>query len=258
MKAKTELFLYHLFWLAEKPLRPTFRSIEAGFEEWAYHSGMLRQIRRLEARGYLESSSDPVTGGRLHRLTEAGRISAMGGRDPDAAWSSPWDQKWRLFLFDIPETERSRRRKLTRALAAAGCGCLQGSVWIAPRVSPSIEELVSGDDTECSQMILLLAESKGKRVDARMVAEAWDFEAINALYRDVNAMLDRFSKITEGGQKRDWDQWASAERAAWKAALSADPLLPPELLPKDYLGRKAWLRRKALLPSVVRSFSGKV
>jgi len=252
MNAKTELLLYRLLWLVEKPLRPTFRNLELSFEGWAYRGGLMRQIRRLESQGYLESKIDPATGDRLHRLTETGRLTAFGGRDPEAAWSRPWDGKWRLFLFDIPESERSARRKLTRALSSSGCGCLQGSVWIAPHVPAALECLVAGDETECSRLLLLLADSKGKRTDQRMVVDTWNFETINGGYLEVLAVLDRFSSLAATKNRETLDQWTGEESARWKTALAADPLLPAELLPKDYLGRKAWHRRKAVLADAAR------
>jgi DNA-binding transcriptional regulator PaaX len=257
MKAKTEILLYRILWLAEKPMRPTLRNLEDGFEAWAFRAGLLRQIRRLEARGYVETSTDPTTGSRLHRLTEVGRLAALGGRDPEAAWSGKWDRKWRLFLFDILETERSKRRRLTRALAAAGCGCLQGSVWIAPRVCASLENLVTGDEPECSQLLMLLADSKGKCVDERMVGAAWDFDAINELYREALAVLERFSSILESGNRLAIEQGMVEERAAWKAALALDPLLPRELLPEGYLGYKVWQLRKSILSRAAKLLGGK-
>ena len=87
MKAKTELLLFRLLWLAEKPMRPTFCNLEQSFEGWTYREGLLKQVARLEVRGLLESRVDPATGQRLHRLTTAGRLAASGGRDPEAAWS---------------------------------------------------------------------------------------------------------------------------------------------------------------------------
>jgi len=252
MKAKTELLLYRLLWLAEKPMLPTFRNIEQTFEGWAYHAGLLAQVDRLEAQGYLESRRDPWTGERLHRLTEAGRLAATGGRDPDELWSAKWDRKWRLFLFDIPESERSKRRKLTRALAAAGCGCLQGSVWIAPTAPTTLEAILAEEDPDCSQLLLLLADSKGRRVDARMVASAWNFDAINEGYREASAVLERLPAVVAAGERAALEEWSAAERAAWRAALDADPLLPAELLPEGYLGRKTWRRRKTVLAEAAR------
>lgn len=170
MKAKTELLLYRLSWLAEKPLDRSYRHIGQSFEGWAYRNGLLSQIHQLEARGWLESQQDPASGKRLHRLTEAGRAVTLNGRDPEKSWSRPWDRKWRLFLFDIPESKSSERRQLNRALAKAGCGCLQGSVWIAPSTPPEIENLVSADDADCTHLLMLLADSKGpKGYEARRI-----------------------------------------------------------------------------------------
>jgi phenylacetic acid degradation operon negative regulatory protein len=252
MKAKTELLLYRLLWLAEKPMRPTFCNIEQSFEGWAYRAGLLKQVARLEARGLLESRIDEKTGKRLHRLTAAGRLAASGGRDPEVLWSTKWDGKWRLFLFDIPETQRSARRKLTRTLASSGCGCLQGSVWIAPRVPPAIECHVAEQDPDCSQVLILLADSKGDSIDARMVETAWDFEKINELYREALAITQRFDQMVNGGTRGELDQWTVDEKEAWRVALGADPLLPAELLPKGYSGRKAWRLRRTILAKAAR------
>jgi phenylacetic acid degradation operon negative regulatory protein len=252
MKAKTELLLYRLLWLAEKPMRPTFCNIERSFEGWAYREGLLKQVARLEARGLLESRIDEKTGKRLHRLTEAGRLAASGGRDPEALWSTKWDGKWRLFLFDVPESKRSARRKLTRSLASAGCGCLQGSVWISPRVPPEIEVQVAEQDPDCSQLLILLADSKGDSIDARMVETAWDFERINDLYREALTVTEGFESVAKSGQKAELDRWTLEEREAWRVALRADPLLPAELLPKGYGGRKAWRLRKTILAKAAR------
>lgn len=164
-------------------LRPTFRNLDQSFEGWAYQNGLLRQIHRLETQGLVESRTEGFDDAPVHRLTEAGRIAALGWRDPEAAWGAAWDCKWRLFLFDVPESERSLRRKLTRSLAALGCGCLQGSVWITANRPPGIGEAFPEEGTDCSHLMILEAESRGPGVDRRMVEAAWDFEKINFLYQ---------------------------------------------------------------------------
>jgi len=252
MKAKTDLFLYRLQWLAEKPLRPTYFNLEQSFEGWAYQNGLLNQIHQLEAQGFLESTQDPASGKRLHRLTEAGRSQALGKRDPEKAWAAPWDHQWRLFLFDIPERESSKRRQLNRALTKAGCGCLQGSVWIAPATPPEIEELVAGDDPDCKHLLLLLANSKGRKVDAKMVEGAWDFEAINRKYQKLQETLDLFPQVVRCHTRDSLAQWTAAENAASRAALQIDPLLPSELLPKHYIGQRVWKSRGKVLAQAAR------
>jgi phenylacetic acid degradation operon negative regulatory protein len=247
MKAKTELLLYRLAWLAEKPLRPTYRNLDQSFEGWAYCNGLLNQIHRLEAQGFLEAQEDPASGKRLHRLTEAGRAAALGGRDPEAAWATPWDRQWRMFLFDIPQRESSKRRQLTRTLAGAGCGCLQGSVWISPTSPPAVEALLADADADCSHLLMLRAASKGATVDARMVSSAWNFDSINLRYQELEKVLSQFPAVAEKGTRDALADWTAAENAASRAARRIDPLLPAELLPKAYIGRNVWKFRNQVL-----------
>ncbi len=255
MKAKTELLLYRLFWLAEKPFKPTFQNLEQSFEGWAYRNGLLSQIHRLEAQGFIETLQDPASGKRLHRLTEAGRNAAHGKRDPEKAWASQWDGKWRLFLFDIPEIESSKRRQLTRALAKAGCGCLQGSVWISPSTPPVIEKLVVGNDPDCTHLLLLMADSKGQKVDSRMVEGAWNFDVINEQYEKLESILDGFTVVTQQNTFEALADWTAAEKAATSIALESDPLLPSALYPKIYIGRKIWKKRAKILADAARHAS---
>jgi len=44
----------------------------------------------------------------------------------------PWDKKWRLVAFDIPEKERVLRKKIRSALFDLGLRQFQRSVWISP------------------------------------------------------------------------------------------------------------------------------
>lgn len=250
MKPKTSLLLYRMLWLASKPVYPTFLNITDSFEGWAYRSGLLKQIQRLEADGYLESKLDKKTGKRLHRLTAAGMQIAKGKRDPEGAWNTPWDRKWRLFLFDIPESQSGVRRALTRALATAGCGCLQGSVWIAPRLPTSLEALVDGGQKDCAKLLLLHAESKGSVVDESMVAAAWDFDAINKGYGHYLKTIAKLPQALDATGAEEVADWTATEAEAWDRALANDPLLPRELLPREYLGCKAFAKRNAALTQV--------
>ncbi len=78
----------------------------------------------------------------------------------------------------------------------------------------------------------------------------------------------RLRRLTEAGRlavvgdrdpetrwSRKWDRkWRLFlfDVAEAKSLLAADPLLPSELLPKGYLGRKVWRRRKAVLAEAAR------
>ncbi len=250
MKAKTELFLWQMLWFGSMTFRPTYRNLDQSFEGWAYSNGLLAQVHRLEAKGLIESKLDARTGKRLHRLTEAGLKVAVGERDPKVAWAMPWDEKWRLFLFDIPEKQSARRKKLTRALSAAGCGCMQGSVWVSPMPPPSLLKLIEADETDCSRLILLEADSKGNATDKRMVAAAWNFRAINEAYQIYLDLLKAFDDVQSNPSREALAEWSSSEYFAWRKALAMDPLLPSKLLPSGYLGKTALQKRQQLRPKL--------
>ena len=89
-------------------------------------------------------------------------------------------------------------------------------------------------------------------MDARMVAAAWNFDAINSCYRNHMEILDRLATIKDQCSREALAGWSASEHAAWRTAVATDPLLPAELLPSGYLGRKAWRRRLATLADAAR------
>ena len=46
--------------------------------------------------------------------------------------SQPWDNKWRLLSYDVPETERQLRNELRALIKQADFTLLQRSLWITP------------------------------------------------------------------------------------------------------------------------------
>src|SRR5205085_9488548 len=101
MQVKTEELLYALLWTCETFMRPSWRNMGESFEGWAYRKGLLRQLQRLEKQQWVESQPN-TCGDRLYRLTDAGCLQALGGRDPKRLWARPWDGRWRLVLYDVP------------------------------------------------------------------------------------------------------------------------------------------------------------
>lgn len=245
MKAKTEEFLYLLLWSCEMLSRPTWRNLTESFEGWAYRRGLLRQLAELERRHLVESQSAPNGDQRILRLTASGRLRALGGRDPEAQWSRPWDGKWRLVLFDVPNGQEGARSRLRRYLKSAGFGYLQKSVWITPDPLAEQQTLLRGTKTDVESLILLEARPCAGETDEEIVSGAWDFAQINRRYARHLKVLEALPSL-RGRAKNvasTLRNWASEERLAWWEAVSADPLLPGPLLPAGYLGRQAWWRR---------------
>jgi phenylacetic acid degradation operon negative regulatory protein len=244
LKPKTEELLYVLLWSCEMLSRPTWLNLTESFEGWAYRNGFHRQLARLEKLQLVERV-EQAADERVHRLTEAGRLWALGGRDPETCWRRPWDGRWRLVLFDVPLGQDAARNKLRSYLRDHGFGYLQNSVWITPDPLTNERQILAGGAVNVESLILLEARPCAGESDAEIVAGAWDFDLINRRYAkllEVVGQRPRGRLITDAAAKA-FQRWARQERQAWNEAVSNDALLPACLLPSGYLGRKAWRER---------------
>jgi phenylacetic acid degradation operon negative regulatory protein len=248
MDAKTEEFLWMLLWTCETLSRPTWRNLTESFEGWAYRNGFLRQLQRLEKQQWLERQPGH-SGDRLHRLSEAGRLHTLGGRDPVARWGRRWDGRWRLVLFDVPESRSVARNKLRHFLQSRGFGYLQNSVWITPDPVKEERALLADGPVDVESLILLEARPCAGESDAQIVAGAWDFAEINRRYAAHQEVLSRRPRRCLDGHPaaRSFHRWLQEEREAWQDAMWRDPLLPNVLLPPGYTGRGAWRLRLAVM-----------
>ena len=244
MKAKTELLLYMLAWGGGKLLSPSLRYQTMGFEEWAYRNGLLREIQRLEAQGFLEKHPDAGSMKAFSRVTEAGERVAMGGRNPERTWNLEWDRRWRLFLFDMPAKEHALRKALLRTLRRCGCGCLQNSVWISPVLPEELRPLLDAAEDRPGSLILLEAESRGATMDRMMVEDAWDFDRVEEAYGELSAVL---AELPEEPDPQKVQAWAKSEMEAWKKIVATDPFLPRMLCPQGYSGFEVWKTRQQTL-----------
>jgi phenylacetic acid degradation operon negative regulatory protein len=259
MKAKSEEFLFMLCWTCEILTRPTFRNLTDSFESWAYRNGFLRQLHRLEKQQMIEQQSNDHED-RLYRLTQAGRICALGGRDPEAKWNRTWDGRWRLVLFDVPESCRAKRNQLRRYLRSRGFGYLQNSVWITPDPVNEQRALLAEGPVNVESMIFLDARPSAGETDAEIVAGAWDYVELNRRYTQYRKVLRQHPRrhLNNPVNAKTLYHWLRAERHAWLNVMDCDPLLPASLLPPDYAGRAVWRERLAIMAEAgrqMRSFS---
>ena len=247
MKAATEEFLYLLLWSAEFLVRPSWRTVSDSFESWAYRHHLTRRLAELERLKLIESR--PARDAkRVYRLTTEGRRLALAGVDPLHKWARSWDGRWRLVVFDVPETKRRDRVRLRRTLRMLGFGYLQNSVWLSPDSLETVRQLLGGTKVEVEQLTLFEGRPCGGESDKDLVAGAWDFEKINQRYGAWNRVADSAPKPVAGlFEPAKLRCWAARERAAWQAIVACDPFLPEPLLPEAYPGRLAWERRARLL-----------
>jgi DNA-binding transcriptional regulator PaaX len=99
--------------------RPTFRNLTDSYESWVYRNGLMRQLRILRRRQFVEHDVRSPND-RLYRLSAQGRLHVLGGCDPEERWARPWDGQWRLVLFDVPTGQDTQRERLRRYLRDKG------------------------------------------------------------------------------------------------------------------------------------------
>ena len=240
-----------LCWTCETLTHSTFRNLTDSYEGWAYRHGFLRQLHRLEKQKLIERQSSNV-GDRLYRLTQAGQLCAVGGRNPDACWNRIWDGRWRLVLFDLPESHRHKRNQLRRYLRSRGFGYLQNSVWITPDPVTEQRALIAGNTVDVESLIFLEARPSAGETDSEIVAGAWDFAELNRRYSQHRSVLRHHPRqsLRNSTDANNLHRWLSTEREAWLNVMDVDPLLPSSLLPSDYLGRAIWRERLAIMTEV--------
>lgn len=248
-----------LFWTCETLTHSTFRNLNDSFEGWAYRNGFLRQLRRLEKQQMIESQPGKSED-RLYRLTQTGQIRALAGRNPEAKWSRFWDGRWRLILFDVPESCSAKRNQLRRYLRKWGFGYLQNSVWVTPDPVDEQRTLLAGGPVNVESMIFLDARPCAGETDAEIVAGAWDFVEVNRRYAQYQKVLHQHPtrRLHGVAGAKALHQWLRLERIAWLKVMDCDPLLPATLLPPDYAGRTIWRERLEVMADAgrqMRSFS---
>lgn len=88
-----------------------------------------RLIYSLERKGWL--AYEYKNAKKIIKLTSKGELKALLEKSK-AASPLPWDGKWTLVSFDIPEAARTTRNKLRQLLKQYGFKALQESLYVSP------------------------------------------------------------------------------------------------------------------------------
>ncbi|MEA2068103.1 MAG: PaaX family transcriptional regulator C-terminal domain-containing protein [Verrucomicrobiota bacterium] len=201
----------------------------------AYHNAM----SRLRKSGLVARAD---TAGKLPhlRLTEQAKGRLPIYYHPEKLWNTKWNGIWYMLIFDVPEKERHYRDTLRGFLKHLRMGCLQKSVWVTPR-----DIRLEYDDLEQAanvHAISYLLESRTvlHRETTEIVENSWNFDHLQELHERY---LSVFGKNLQLLDELDHDEEALmnllyAESEAYIQCMRPDPLLPGELLPAGYLGKR--------------------
>lgn len=226
-------------------------------------------VARLAQEGWLAGRRDGrqseyrLTPNGQQRFAEATR--RIYGQSP-----ASWDRQWTLAV--LPPAGGKRRETVREELRWLGFGQVSAGVFAHPSSSLAQARQWLGSLGACNDVLLLRSWSEELAVDRRLVAAGWDLAELARRYR---RFVDAFKPI----------QAAVALAAARPGALASvpapgalgaeaafvirtllihdyrkihlqDPLLPPPLLPDDWIGSTAYSLCSELYGNVFAAAEG--
>ncbi len=128
-------------------------------EQWAERSRIVQALYRLEKQGLVQKTGKVIQEGL--ELTDNGRrhIKRILSDKLDSPRGKPWDGKWHVVIFDIPEHHRLGRDLLRRKLNQLGCHQLQKSVFLYPYDLRLIVERIRDSYDLKSDLIYITADT---------------------------------------------------------------------------------------------------
>ncbi|WP_328942063.1 PaaX family transcriptional regulator [Streptomyces sp. NBC_00250] len=198
-------------------------------------------VSRLKRRGLLlpGRTADGAAGYALS--DDARRLLDDGDRRIYARTEPKLAEGWVLAVFSVPEAERHKRHLLRSRLARLGFGTAAPGVWIAP--ARLYEETRNAlERLELSPYVdLFRGDHLGYAATAGAVARWWDLPAIAALHEEFLAAHEPVLRAWRTAPAAPEDAYRDYLLAldSWRRLPYADPVLPAELLPDDWPGRRS-------------------
>ena len=212
--------------------------------------------------------SDKATRDCLARVVRDGLLTRVAGRgrsaqyvatglgkaelDADIGWTAfahrldaglePWDGHWHLIGFEVPERRRGARDALRSLLVESGAAPVQSGLYLhAGDLSDFVRQLAShlGVSGAVTSFVTTAIQVGEHTRPADIVNRLWPLASLADRY---DAIEQRLISIAEHAPFTDGDMLAAAMFSATldtEAVLRSDPLLPAELLPDDWAGKRA-------------------
>ena len=147
----------------------------------------------------------------------------------------PWDGKYRIISYEIPENKRSLRDSLRREISGWGLGPWHRSFWLTPHpVGEAMKQLVTG--TPWDQYIQMFEGIPIIGEPSILIEKVWQISKLEGEYKKLF---------------RTWHELLSQENLskeeklgkivnAYIDILKTDPGLPKELVGEKWIGKDAF------------------
>lgn len=147
-----------------------------------------------------------------------------------------WDHKWRLVIFDIPETNRSVRDKLRRSLSSLGLGILQGSVWISTiDIQKQVDAISKKYNLQNNIKYFEVVSNAG--LNKQIIEKAWNLPEIN---NNLEKFIKEGERALKNMGKGSGDRFkAKSLIFDYALIMKKDPKLPAEFILQNDLRKSA-------------------
>lgn len=165
-------------------------------------------------------------------------------------WHKPWDGKWRLIIYDIPEKFKFKRERLRSVLKMLGFGKIQKSSWAcAYDHSALLYDICKKEKMLEHVCIYEGGFFSGKDIGA-LVNDAWPLKKTKEAYLEI---LDRCDNLAHSRQDRFLDVYGEYMETymQFKQTIAEDPFLPPQCL-SDWPYRDVEARLKRVSEEVIK------
>jgi phenylacetic acid degradation operon negative regulatory protein len=194
-------------------------------------------VSRMVRQGWITPVR--LAGGPGYRLTHAAdRRLRTSAERIYRQHLAPWDGRWHLLVVETA-TSRARRDRVRDGLRFLGYAPLGERTWISPRASDEVRALLAAQAVRATTFF-----STHDGEDCLLAASAWDLDELGTSYTDwlgqARAIVGATASVRSGATA---DELAYTLRSRlvheWRKFLFSDPLLPRELLPRDWPGDAA-------------------
>ena len=223
------------YWLHQTDHLPSAALVDLLAEFGISEASARAALNRLTKRGLLVSSKRGrntyygLAERALPLIEETSRRLVTFGADN----LRPWDGRWTVVAFSVPEKQRQLRHSIRTGLRWLGFAALYDGLWCSPwdERSAALELLA---ELEVHGATVMRAE-----VDTRSSIQAlaaWDLDAVEQRYLEFEQEFSQRLDDARNGALTASE--ALVERTklmdSWRGFLSREPNLPSELLPATW------------------------
>lgn len=199
-------------------------------------------ISRMSKEGWIES----LGRGRVSYYGATERLRTVVNESAERILerrNEPWDRRWDVVIYTIPETDRRRRDHLRSKLEWLGYGQFSPGCWMSPhrRNGAVLASLDPRHELASDEFEILEATSTDSERDLAIAHRCWQLDELNS---DYGAFEERGRKqLAHLRSNPVDDNDAFVLRILlvyeYRKFPFRDPDLPSELLPGEWLGRSA-------------------